>query len=75
MSFDTGIIVSLSLYCILREVFYIYSTQKLLNKLMSRNYNEFAYTESQAKAKKNQSSMLQDNYDVPEDFGILTGIN
>lgn len=34
-------IVLVLAYCLLREVFFIYSQQKLVNKLMSRSYHEY----------------------------------
>lgn len=75
MSAESGVLAGLTVYCVIREVFFIYSTNKLLNKLMSRNYHEFAYTEAQTKIKPvHQDSFTQDDSSFSEDLGALTGI-
>ncbi len=74
MNIEIGLIISLFLYCVVREAFYLYSTNKLLNKLMSRNYHEFAYTEAQKKSFSNKESHQAQDEGYPEDLGALTGI-
>ena len=57
-------------YLIVRECFYIYSTNKLLDKLMSRNYNEYQYTKNLGKALE-PSPKIKVQEEIPEDLGPL----
>jgi len=77
MSFELGLIIVLLVYLVAREIFFIYSTNKLLNKLMSRNYQDFAFSSGivSAKSEKKGHDLLESyNPDLHEDFDIVTDI-
>jgi hypothetical protein len=58
------------IYCVIREAFYLYSMQKLMNKLMSRNYQEYKFTEDRGKIEAPR--MMVPPEDIPEDLGAIT---
>lgn len=75
MNIEVGVIVGLVIYCILRELFFVYSTHKLLNKLMSRNYHEFVFAQNEARNSKAEAApQAHVSNGLEEDFGTLTGI-
>ena len=41
-------------YCLIREAIYIYTTQTLVNKIMSRNYGEYQLSKNPAKIEPTQ---------------------
>lgn len=62
------IYAALLMFILVREVFYHYSTNKLVNKLMSRNYFEYARAVITPVENKNESS----EYPEPEeDFAAI----
>lgn len=62
------VIVGLLIYTISREALYLYSTNKLLNKLMSRNYHEYKSAEEIYKPR--QQAQMPDNEPI-EGIGIM----
>ena len=48
---DHVVVVTLLVYTLLREILFYYQSQKLINKLMSRNYHEYRVTEQVGKPK------------------------
>lgn len=62
------ICVSLLIFIALREIWFSYSTNKLLNKLMSRDYQ--SYTQSEKKPEVHKVFL---NQDPEEDLGPLDG--
>lgn len=69
----TVIFLALLTYCALREVYFIYSTQTLMNKLMSRNYHEFQMSEKAGKIERPTPKFIQDDSE-PEDLNYLSNI-
>lgn len=67
-----SLVVGLIAYCLIREIFFLYSTQKLLNKLMSRNYNDYT---SANKTSTDDKATYKAPEEEPEDLGLLTGYN
>ena len=65
-------IYALLCFMVVRECFYIYSSNKLLDKLMSRNYNEYEWTRNLKKTLEPQTPK-QEPEDVPEDLSIMNG--
>lgn len=55
-----------------RELYFLYSTHKLLNKLMSRNY--FEYQTASGLGASKESPATNRSEDMEEDFGSLNGI-
>lgn len=62
-------------YCIIRELVFLVSTHKLINKLMSRNYHEYTISESRGKMGNQETTRQPGFRDDPEDLGILESIN
>lgn len=70
---DLGIVViCLLIYSLLRECLFHYERQKLINKLMSRNYHEYTVAKSVGKLEKTKAG--RDDEGLPEDFNQLVGI-
>ena len=65
------IIGLLLLYIITREVFFLYSTHKLINKIMSHNFHDYQQSLTSAKAVPAQPTPQPE--DEPEDLGVLDG--
>jgi hypothetical protein len=59
-------------YCVVREWLFIQTTNKLVNKLMSRNYHEYKAAESVYEKKAPQIKM---GLEPDEDLNELNGIN
>lgn len=57
---SSAIIIALLGYCIIREVYFMYAMNKLLNKAMTGNYYEFKQAESLGKQEP-------DKLEIPED--------
>jgi hypothetical protein len=60
----------------LRELLYFYSTQKLINKLMSKNYHDYNFTKNIQKTMKHEPSLaegLKAEDDLAEDLSPLQG--
>lgn len=77
MSTGTELTVLLLIYTLIRESVYLYQTNQLLNKLMSRNYNEYEYTRSVMKGtmepqhpKVNQEMELAEDLAPIHSFGV-----
>lgn len=70
---DIVIISLLLCYILVRECFYIYSSNKLLDKLMSRNYNEYQWTKNMAKVAEQKPQPFKEETELPEDLNALTG--
>ena len=68
---EDKIIYGLVGYCLLRELFYLYSVQKLVNKLMSRSYYEYNQA---VKFEPQKPQMKFKEEDEVEDLGVLSGI-
>ena len=61
---------ALLVYILVSHVFFLYVLNKLVNKLMSRNYQEFAFAENSSRLKQTKSP--QASFDeVPEDLRPL----
>ena len=58
------------LYCVAREIIFIVTVHKLMNKLMSRNYHEYKLAESVGKQPKPVFNRVMDD-DLHEDFGSV----
>ena len=70
---ETIIIALLLAYIVIRELVFLYSTHKLLNKLMSHNFHD--YTQSLTLAKEApQAPQIKIDDDEQEDLGTLHGI-
>lgn len=65
MSNELLCIIVLFVYTLIREVVFWYNTQKLLNKIMSRNYHE--YTSAQEIYKPKDGVMMEQGYDQSEE--------
>jgi len=61
------IAVALLIYCMVREVFFVYTINKLVNKVMSRNYHE--YRVANELTIPEPKTPLEE---YPEDLGQLT---
>lgn len=70
---DTKVVLISMAYCVVREVYFMWQTNKLLNKLMSRNYYDFQVSDQVGMEKPLQPIRMPD---VPfEDYGTLQGIS
>lgn len=58
----------LLVYVIVREIFFQYSINKLVNKLMCRNYHEYSVAEKVHQKKEVQKREV---FVAPEDLGVL----
>ena len=67
-----SLVVGLIVYCLLREVFFLYSTQKLINKIMSRDYNTYKMAES---GPSHEPATYKGIEEEPEDLGTLQAFN
>ena len=70
---ETTIIIVLFGYILAREVFFMYSTNKLVNKIMSHSFYDYqrSLTVGKPEPKKDQ---IPNDEDPPEDIGALSGI-
>lgn len=61
-------------YCVLREVFFSYQMNKLMNKLMSRNYHDYQFSNHVEKTMTQEQtvqSALKEDQALQEDLGII----
>lgn len=64
----TTLLFLLAGYIVVREIFFMYTTNKLINKLMSRNYHEYKAAETIDQKPVNQFIQPED----PMDMGALS---
>ena len=69
---EATVIALLVLYIVGRESFFLYSTHKLVNKIMSHNYHDYQQSAQVGKTKPQPAFKVQD--DMEDDLGILEGI-
>ena len=62
------IITALLVYTILREILFIFQLNRLVNKLMSRNYQDYQLGNNVTKEKKKVAKRTEE---IPEDLGVL----
>lgn len=65
MTIELGVIGVLVILLIVQQGFYMWQTHKMLNKLMSRNYVEYAQTQNAYGPKKQNGFSVQ--LDSPDD--------
>lgn len=64
----------LLVFCCIREVVYYLNTQKLINKLMSRNYYDYRVTENLTKEKESPARVIEtDDTELNELNSIFQG--
>lgn len=66
--------VLLGVYCLARELFFLYTVNKLTNKLMARNYYDYKVSNVVELEAKNKKPELKAEEELPEDLRSLTGI-
>lgn len=64
--------IALVFYTLAREVIFWVTTQRLINKIMSRNYHEFQMAEKASKLEETPPS--RSDLDPNEDFGRLSDL-
>lgn len=70
MGYAVGFFTLLA-FIIIREAFYQYTMNKLLNKAMSRSYFEYKQADQLKPEDKKENKIVEDD---PEDLGVLDGI-
>lgn len=67
----TAIVIALLAYTLIREVVFHLTTQRLINKLMSRDYRDYVYSQTADFGGKKTKPKEQE---VPprDDIGVLT---
>lgn len=65
------IVGTLLTYCVVRELVFIHTLNKLINKLMSRNYHEYKAAESVYQ----KVPVINLGTEPDEDLNVLNGIN
>ena len=68
---QVSVIVLLVFYIICREVFFLYSTHKMINKIMSHNFHDYQQSVN-VRPIKHEPLKLQPE-DQAEDLGSLEG--
>lgn len=68
-----AVIFLLLIYIFAREVFFLYSTHKFINKIMSHNFHDYRQSMVVGKAQK-PSNALDQPGDMEEDLGVLEGM-
>lgn len=71
------LVLGLLLFCLVRELVYIMTVHKLINKLMSKNYHDYMFSQNVEKTLQNDSQAglqkgMQDELAMKEDLGPLT---
>lgn len=66
-------LIALAIFTIAREVYFQYTINKLINKLMSRNYLDYEMSQSAPNRTKPKPS-VKATASVDEDLGVLSGI-
>lgn len=67
-----SLVIGLVVYSVIREVFFLYSTHKLVNKIMSRDYNSYKMAES---GPSHEPATFKGIEEEPEDLGTLQAFN
>ena len=70
---ETTIILLLLLYIIAREAFFLYSTHKFVNKIMSHNYHDYTQSVKAGNAPPAPKTVQLEDEPV-EDLGVLQGL-
>jgi hypothetical protein len=64
------VLIALLVFMVVQQGLHMYQTNRLVNKLMSRNYHEFQVAEKSGKIFPNQSKLKYEE-DLPEDLRPL----
>jgi hypothetical protein len=67
------VIVALLVFIFAREVFFLLTTHRLINKIMSANYRDFQLS-SQTGRMKNEVKKEKFELEEEEDLGALSGL-
>lgn len=67
-----SLVIGLIVYCVVRELFFLYSTHKLINKILSRSYYEYKMAEN---GPTHEPATYKGPVEEPEDLGPLTAFN
>jgi hypothetical protein len=67
-----SIILGLVAYILFREIFFLYSTQKLINKIMSRSFFDYQQGLRVGKTEEGIGGKVQE--DLADDLSTLNGI-
>lgn len=73
MGHDFFSLTILGILLVVTNVYWMYHSQKLVNKLMSRDFTEFRLAETKEPVKRDKRQASKSN-ESPEDFGVLQGI-
>ncbi len=66
----TQLVIGLIAYCLVRECIYLYTTHKLVNKIMSRSFHEYQIANNSGKIVKKPEFIKVD--DTPdEEFATI----
>lgn len=71
---EKAIILFLLCYSFVRELIFLYNTNKLINKLMSKSFHEYKYVDKLKKDESVKLSANENEVDEPEDYGALAGV-
>lgn len=69
---ENAIVLLLVLYIVARESFFLYSTHKLVNKIMSHNYHDYQQSAQVRKTEPKAPTFAPPEFE--DDLGILQGI-
>ncbi len=67
------VIIILLLYILAREAFFLYSTHKFVNKIMSHNFHDYSQSIANEKPRPQSPAQFVPE-DLEEDLGSLDGI-
>ena len=73
---ENNLIYFLIVYCLIREMFYTYTTHKLLNKIMSRNYHDYEFSKNVDKTLETgntTATSLKEDQGLAEDLSPIHG--
>lgn len=73
--YEIAIIASLVILLLGSQFFWMKHTQVLVNKLMSRNYTEFAQNENMLSKKKEKVNKVKLPPNMPDELGIMGDFN
>lgn len=76
MTSTPGLELYLFAYLVLREILYLVQTQKMINKVMSRNYHDYVFSENVKKTLTPAGEgkvPLRESHDLPEDLAPIAG--
>lgn len=68
---EHSVSIYLLIYIAVRELFFMHTMNKLTNKLMSRNYQDYQFSETMNQKKPDRPAKVDDS--IPEDLGALQG--